>query len=376
MIECISAVFGKNNSITIRKPDYYETGILIPAHNEEIEIKATVERIVEQLNTGERIVVVADNCTDSTAEIAHKAGATVIERQDLEYIGKGYALDYGLQFFAENPPDVVIFVDADCKVHPEAISYLSQKAIATHKPVQAIYLMEKSATLTPQNSISAFAFKVKNLVRPQGLANLGQPCLLTGTGMAFSWSVIQNVDLASGNLVEDMKLALDLALAGYPPVFCPQSYVTGSLPQQKKAVTSQRTRWEHGHLKTILTYVPRLLSGAIWQKRFDLLVMALDLSIPPLSLFVVLWLGTTVISIIAIIIGASWIPSLILVTAGVAISTAILTAWSKFGYHELPLITLISIPFYILGKIPLYIKFIIQPQSQWIRTERKIRADS
>ena len=56
---------------------------------------------------------------------------------------------------------------------------------------------------------------MKNFVRLKGLANLDLPCLLYGTGMAFPWSVISTVFLANGNIVEDMQLAIDLAIAGY-----------------------------------------------------------------------------------------------------------------------------------------------------------------
>ena len=134
-------------------------------------------------------------------------------------------------------------------------------------------------------------FWSKTGVRPQGLDRLGFPGILTGTGMAFPWSVIQSASLASGNIVEDMQLSMDLAIAGHPTLFCPDTKVIGLLPQQAQAAKSQRTRWEHGHLQTMLTQVPRLVREALRQKRLDLLVIALDLSVPPLSLLVMIWGG-------------------------------------------------------------------------------------
>jgi hypothetical protein len=74
---------------------------------------------------------------------------------------------------------------------------------------------------TPKDSISALAFLVKNLVCPSGLKQLGFPSLLTGTGMAFPWLIIRSVSLASRNIVEDMQMSLELAIAGYSTVFCP-----------------------------------------------------------------------------------------------------------------------------------------------------------
>jgi hypothetical protein len=81
--------------------------------------------------------------------------------------------------------------------------------------------MEQPPNPTPKDSISALAFLVKNLVRPSGLKQLGFPSLLIGTGMAFPWSIIRSVSLASRNIIEDMQMSLELAIAGLPTVFCP-----------------------------------------------------------------------------------------------------------------------------------------------------------
>lgn len=199
---------------------------------------------------------------------------------------------------------------------------------------------------------------------------MGLPCLLTGTGMAFPWSAIANAELASGNIVEDMQLALDLAIAGYPPVFCQEARVTGSLPRQENAAKQQRTRWEHGQLQTQLTQVPRLLKAFVQQKRFDLFALALDMCIPPLSLLVMMWAAVTAGALLAGSLGASWIPAMILALEGFLVLVSIVGAWAKFGRAELPAKALLSVPFYILWKIPLYLAFLVRPQTKWIRTER------
>ncbi len=343
--------------------------VLVPAHNEEAVIRSTLENLKAELKNKHELVVVADNCTDATVDIARAVGATVIERHDTNLRGKGYALDYGLHYIESQPPDVVVFVDADCMVAKGAIEQLSQTAVMTQRPIQACYLMEKPKSSSPKESVSAFAFKVKNLIRPYGLTRLKMPCLLTGTGMAFPMNAIRSVDLANSNLVEDMKLGFDLSIAGYPPLFCPQVNVTGILPSQQQAAKSQRTRWEHGHLQTLLTYVPKLLKASIKLKRFDLFVTALDLCVPPLSLLVVFWSLLMVLSLFAAILGI-WIPLTIAGTAGCLLIIAILSAWNKFGRNDLPLLELLTIPIYILLKLPLYLNFLVKPQNSWVRTER------
>ncbi|NES22559.1 MAG: glycosyltransferase family 2 protein [Symploca sp. SIO3E6] len=346
--------------------------VLVPAHDEASVIGTTIETLLPQLTTQDRLLVVADNCSDETAEIARKLGATVIERQDLEHRGKGYALDYGLTFLETEPPEIVVLVDADCLVEEGTIKRIASIAATQGKPVQAAYQMEQPAHSSPKDSVSALAFLVKNVVRPSGLARLGLPGLLTGTGMAFPWSVIRQAPLASGNIVEDMQLGLDLAIAGHPTLFCRDAKVIGILPQQEEAAKGQRTRWEHGHLQTLLTQVPYLIKASWEQKRFDLLALALDLSIPPLSLLVMIWVAATGLALLAGIWKAIWIPLILLAIAGLMILVSIVGAWAKFGRTEISVWTLVAVAFYIIWKIPLYLAFLVQRQTKWIRTDRDI----
>lgn len=369
-VECLMALLSEHT----QKPTFGKAlpkmAVLVPAHNEALGIRPVLEGIVSQLHDSDRLIVIADNCTDETAAIARSTGATVIERQDANRRGKGYALDYGVRYLANNPPDVVVIVDADCMVQAGTLERITQQAAATQRPVQSLYLLEQPAQPKPKDAVSALAILVKNLVRPRGLATLGLPCPLAGTGMAFPWSVIENASLASGNIVEDMQLGIDLAIAGYPPMFCPHTKVMGLLPQQQQAAKSQRTRWEHGHLQTILTQVPRLLKAALAQKRFDLLAIALDLSVPPLSLLVMLWMAVLIVSVLAGFLGFTWLPALILALEGFMIFAAILGGWAKFGRSELPAQTLLAVPLYVLWKIPLYFAFILKRQTEWVRTDR------
>lgn len=352
------------------------TVVLVPAHNEQVVIQKTLQTLQPQLQPKDKILVIADNCSDATADIARSLSATVLERHDDSRRGKGYALDFGLRAIANEPPNIVIVIDADCIVQVGALNALQKQVLASGKPAQAVYLMEQPNEASPKDQISAFAFKVKNLVRPLGLTRFELPCPLTGTGMAFPWSVIAKANLASGNIVEDMKLGVDLAIAGYPTLLCPDAKVLGQLPSGDSASTSQRTRWEHGHLQTLLNYVPQLFWTALQKQRLDLALMAVDLAIPPLALLVMLWLGSSIISLLFSSIYSIWLPSIFLIAAGLLLFTAILIAWGRFGRDDLPLQRLLSVPFYILWKIPLYFKFLIRPQNQWIRTERESSSES
>ncbi len=369
-VECLAALLPRQSQPEKRQINRPKTTVLVPAHNEATQIRPVLETALQQLTERDQLVVIADNCSDDTAVIARTTGATVIERINLKQRGKGYALDYGLQYIQVDPPEVLVILDADCLLAPGAIERITRLAQATGKPVQSNYLIERPDNPGIKDNISAFALIVKNMVRLQGLNRLGWHCLLTGSGMAFPWSVIRQVSLASRNIVEDMQLTIDLALAGHTALFCPTARVTGVLPSSQKAAKSQRTRWEHGHLQTILTQVARLLKEFVKQGRFELSILALDILIPPLSLLIVTWLATTIIAWLAVAIGASWIPATILTLTGCFLGTTILLTWWQFGRSDLPLQNLLAIPLYILSKIPIYLKFLIQPQSKWLRTER------
>jgi cellulose synthase/poly-beta-1,6-N-acetylglucosamine synthase-like glycosyltransferase len=227
--------------------------VVVPAHDEEAGLSSTLESIKLELVPGDRLLVVADNCTDHTAWVGRSAGAEVIERCDLNNVGKGFALDYGLRQLDHSPPDIVIMIDADCKLASGTLDALVSTCTITKRPVQAQYMMAAPPTSDVARKVVEFAWCVKNKVRPLGLLVLGLPCQLTGSGMAFPWSVIKSANLASSAIVEDLKLGLDLAMAGHPPVFCPFAQVNSEFASSAKGAEDQRRRWEHGHINMIIS---------------------------------------------------------------------------------------------------------------------------
>ncbi len=357
-----------SDSNTLNRPTL---AVLIPAHNEELQIAHTVASLRTQLHPHDRILVVADNCSDHTATFAREAGADVLERHHQTERGKGFALAAGMAQLQSNPPQFVLLVDADTTLSEGSITALLSAAARFSAPVQAVYVLSAPAQPSTKDRISAFAFAFKNHVRALGAESLGIPCLLRGTGMAFPWHILSQANLATGNIVEDMQLGIDLALAQHPPRLCAAARVTGGLPTQAAAATTQRTRWEHGHIQTITQNVPRLLGHAISRFRPSLLGLALDLAVPPLALLVVLWaLVTMTTAICAWLHFASSVPLLIMLGLGSLLILSILAGWLRFAQHILPFSTLLKVPFYILWKIPLYMAFILKRQRAWVRTAR------
>ncbi len=367
--ECLTALLPRRRQA--RRPVGLRPrcAVLIPAHDEEAGIGGTIRALLPQLQPGDRVVVVADNCTDRTAEAARALGAVAVERTDPERRGKGYALDFGVRFLEQDPPAVVAIVDADCVVHDGALDLLVREA-ARGQAVQASYVLDEPPQARYVQQLSAFAFRFKNVVRPLGLSRLGAPCLLTGSGMAFPWQILRDASLASGNIVEDMRLGVDLAVAGHPPRLCPQAWVSSELPTGGAAAVAQRKRWEHGHVQTLLTQVPRLVAAAVRRGRPGLLGLALELSVPPLSLLFLLWAAVLAGAVGLWLAEGSPLPAAVLAGGGLAVLLAIFAAWVKFGRDRLPLTSLLAAPFYVLWKVPIYLTFFFRRQGTWNRTER------
>jgi cellulose synthase/poly-beta-1,6-N-acetylglucosamine synthase-like glycosyltransferase len=368
-------------SITLPQQDYVEfegvndrrrVAILVPAHNESTSLLLTLEDIKSQMRGSDRLLVVADNCTDDTAVVAAAAGAEVINRNDPERWGKGYALDFGLNHLSADPPNTVIIIDADCRLADQMIDRLATVSAALNRPVQALYLMMTPEDSPVKSRVTEFAWRVRNWARPLGLGALGLPCQLMGTGMAFPWEIMRQVDLASGAIVEDMKLGIDLALAGNFPLFCPSAVVTSDFPSSAEGIQNQRLRWEHGHIAMIFATAPRLIYAAATRRNVGLLTMALDLAVPPLSLLGMLVIGMLLVSSLLTWFGMSSLAMIICAVILVEFLLGVLMSWLKYGRDIAPASGILSMITYAIRKLPIYGQFLFRKSvSQWIRTDRR-----
>ena len=347
-------------------------GVLVPAHNESQNLLPTIADVKAQLAFGDRLLVVADNCSDDTAFIAVCAGAEVVERKDNAKVGKGYALDWGIHHFSVDPPSIIIVIDADCRVSDGAVDQLVQTTLATGCPSQALYLMVAPGGATVSYQVAEFAWRVKNWVRPLGLGALNLPCQLVGTGMAFPWEVIRSGNLATNHLVEDLKLGLDLAATGRAPVFCPAAVVKSSFPPTLKGAVSQRERWEHGHLGLTLKKAPELICRALVSRDLRLLALALDISVPPLTLLLHLNVIALLVTALAAFFGVSPVALYLSLISFVAFLLAVSLAWLTHGREVLPAHSILLVGSYISAKLRLYWRLLWDgPVSQWERTDRK-----
>ena len=107
LVEVVAAVALPqcNSSAPLDEGTRLPVGVMVPAHNESIGLLRTLTDIKAQLHAGDRLLVVADNCSDDTAAIAAAAGADVCIRNDPDRKGKGYALAWGIEHLSKDPPD-------------------------------------------------------------------------------------------------------------------------------------------------------------------------------------------------------------------------------------------------------------------------------
>jgi cellulose synthase/poly-beta-1,6-N-acetylglucosamine synthase-like glycosyltransferase len=372
-LEIVAAIFLPERSYSIgsSEREYGRVAVVVPAHNESTGLLNTLLDLRVQLNTHDRLLVVADNCSDDTAAVGRRAGAEVIERDEPDRRGKGFALAYAINYLKADPPDFVIFADADCRVERDVIHTLASICAQTNRPIQSF-----SSMIAPSNSplnthVAEFAWRVKNYIRPRGLSALGLPCQLMGCGMAFPWEIVCNANLASASIVEDLKLGIDLALAGHPATFCSCAAMVSEFPTTPEGLQSQRARWEKGHINIIVAAWPRLMLAAIANRNLQLLGLALDLAIPPLSLLGMLSVGVLTITALANYLGAPSAGMFIALGAFLALVGSVFLAWLRYGWSILPPSSLISILPYIARKFSLYRSIIFGTSSSgWIRTDR------
>lgn len=342
--------------------------IIIPAHNEEITLATTLASLKDQVSENDRVIVVADNCTDATAAIARRMGAEVLERFDTEKRGKGYALAHAISHLRSSPVEMVIFVDADCRAEPGSIAILKSACATYDNPVQSCYRFYAPQGAPATRKISEFALYIKNHVRMLGLHRLGGSVPITGSGFAIPFDLLQRFDLNTGNIVEDMKLGVDIALSGKRVRYVPEAQISTPLPITNADAHKQRTRWEHGHVATILRYGPRLLGTAIRNFSKAQLFTALDLAVPPILIL----LSIAIVASGAGITLAYALSDLRLFYAALAplifiVSGLVAVNWQAkiIRPHQLP-----DIFSYAFGKVDIYHKFVSGSTSGWEKTKR------
>jgi cellulose synthase/poly-beta-1,6-N-acetylglucosamine synthase-like glycosyltransferase len=347
------------------------TAIVVPAHDEAAILATKLAALREAAEGLARILVVADNCSDRTAEIARKLDVDVVERRDPGRRGKGFALDFAKRHLMKDPPDVVIIIDADCSTDASSVGELAASCAACQAPCQATNLQMALPGSSPTVKLSTFAFFIRNVIRQRGLQRLAGRVHLLGTGMALPWVQFVGAELATGNIVEDLKLGQDLAAAGHLPKLVEAATVWSEAETEANTL-SQRRRWEGGFLQNAVRTGPALILTSLRKRDAGGLWAAVSLMIPPFALLLMLDIAALgVVSMLAAVAHASWLPASFLALSIVLAGTGMGLAWGAGGSRFVGLGDLARAPLYLAWKLPVYLGFARHgAPKNWQRTDR------
>ena len=285
--------------------------VVIPAHNEQAVIANLVRDLSAQSYPNADVVVLADHCTDDTAEVAARAGAAVVRRDSGEG-GKGAALAWYLEQHPLRQADLVI-LDADNRVSPDLLSRFCDELDAGHHVLQA-YLGIANPDASVVATASALSYWASNRMVQLARRNLGWTADLGGTGMCLTEQAIEAVGGFGPSLTEDQELGVKLFEAGYPVIWLHDVQILDEKPTTTAVAVQQRSRWASGrtqvareHVRPLLTL--RSMAGLdmairlIQPSRMGVAVASAGLAVVSLvgapTLGVTTWTGVTAVQVLA-----------------------------------------------------------------------------
>ncbi len=230
--------------------------VLVPAHNEEAMIGRTLESINVATRPGDRVVVVADRCTDQTEAIALDHGADVVVRPADSEPGRAAARQAGLDYARDLDWDAIVMIDADSVCNPEFFDACERALAGGAAVLQARSEMMLGGGLVAQASVASFA--MQGVLIPRGRDRLGLLVRLRGTGMVLRRSIIETYAFraAAG---EDRWYGTELGLDGILPRHVESARLRSENVDTWKAASAQRMRYEAGRMSAAKEFVPKLL---------------------------------------------------------------------------------------------------------------------
>ena len=352
--------------------------ILVPAHNEQANITETIRslRALDYPAALRRIVVVADNCTDRTSDLAASAGAHVIVRDDPTRRGKGWALQYAIERLLvaeEGLPDwdALVVIDADTLVSPDLLHVLAAHLEAGASAVQAAYLPRKGGT-GPMAVITEVAFVAFHLVRSAARERLGLSCGLRGNGMAFRRDLLRDVPHAAFSRTEDLEFGILLGLRGVRVAFAGETRVYGEMPERRDVVAIQRERWIGGRFAMARRFGGALVRGAVERRSLILADLAFDLFVPPLSLLALASGAGCAASLVLAGVTGAFLPAAIVWSVAFAgICCHVAHAARVAGQGRAFARAASAIPRYAVDRAVTALRALRPSEDTWIRTQRE-----
>ncbi len=243
--------------------------IVIPAHNEAEGLGETLQRLrtIDYPSDRFQILVIADNCEDSTAEVARQGGARTLQRSDAQNPGKGHALAWALPQIVSEPFDAILVLDADCQLDVMA---LRQADAFLHQGHHVIQLNHR--VLNPDENAITYATTVGRTLEydlffaPK--SRIGGAVLLVGTGMIFASQILRDHPWQSHSCAEDSEYTVQLTRAGVPVRFLSDAHIGCKSVTRRSDLEIQRRRWASGNLELGKKQAFRLMCQAAVRGRW------------------------------------------------------------------------------------------------------------
>ncbi|ENK1242579.1 glycosyltransferase family 2 protein [Clostridium sp. FAM 1755] len=292
LIISLFGIYRKKNNKNI--DDKTKFALIVAAHNEELVIGNIVEslKMMDYDKNLYDIFVIADNCTDKTAEIARKKGAIVQERFDKKRRGKGYALEwmFNIIFKMDKKYDAIAVFDADNLVHKNFLKEMNKKMCKGYKVVQG-YLDSKNPEDTWITGSYSIAFWTCNRMFQLARYNLGLSSQLGGTGFCIDTGILKELGWGATCLTEDLEFSCKIILNGYKVGWAHDAIIYDEKPLTLTQSWKQRKRWMQGFADVSSRYFFKLMKKAIKSFNFT----AFDCALYSIQPFVAILLGLSAI---------------------------------------------------------------------------------
>ena len=362
---------------TMKSSRYQRMAFIVPAHDEELTIEKTLRSLlgVDYPRDYFDVIVIADNCTDRTAEIARTAGAIVYERRDASLRGKGYALRWCFDRLLSGRPmyEAMVVVDADSVVSSNFLGVMNFYLDGGAKAIQCSDMVEPHPGAWSAE-VTRVSFTLYNYVRPLGRQVIGCSAGLRGNGMCITVDTLRQVPWQAYSLNEDLEYGLILLLHGISVLFAPEATVHATMPRNADNAETQRARWEAGRFPLIRNYAGPLIKAAFKQSSFRAFDAFVDLVTPPLINLVAFVTMLLFASLLLQWVGIgetarfAWLWLILLGVGGVHVLVGLYAASADRLMYK----ALLFLPRYGLWKLIVYLKVLQGERTdKWIRTPRE-----
>jgi cellulose synthase/poly-beta-1,6-N-acetylglucosamine synthase-like glycosyltransferase len=314
--------------------------VLIPAHNEERLIRRCLEAIAADRRLGDIVLVVADRCTDATAQIARSFGARVLERAATDEPGRAAARQAGLEHARVLDWDAVAMLDADSVISPGFFLACERALAAGADAVQARSESKKGGTLATEASLAAFT--LQGVTLPRGRDRLGLFVRLRGTGMAIR----RHVALAHrfrAPASEDLFFTLDLLMDGIRCSHVDAARLRSDGASSWNDFGGQKVRYEAGRMAAARAYLPRLVHRVLRRRDLACADAAWFLATPPFALAVL----SLLIGLGFACAAQAWVPAALLGGGLLALAAVIVTGLIQAGAGARTWLALLVAPWYL-----------------------------